>query len=262
MHHVHTLRTRLAAAVLVAAASFGFAAPVHAEPAAPAEITLTLVRHAESAGNASGLVDTKTPGPDLTELGRTQARQVAALLADRGFDGVYASRMVRTQQTATPLARTLHKRIVVLPGVHEILAGDYEGSKEADAQTGYMVAPMKWLRGDLTARIPGAESGTEFKQRVDSSIDTVVKQGKKNPVIFSHGGTIMIWAMLTATNGRDYAAKIQTDYLRNVGRVVLKGNPTTGWKIVEWDGKPTLPTVPDCVSTGSGTFDPTTFAPC
>ena len=40
-------------------------------PAAAAELMrVTFVRHGESAGNASGLIDTSTPGPVLTQLGR------------------------------------------------------------------------------------------------------------------------------------------------------------------------------------------------
>ncbi|GAC79447.1 Broad specificity phosphatase PhoE [Gordonia malaquae] len=264
MTHKKSLRARLGAVVAAAATAACVATAV--VPAAPAEaepeLTITFVRHAESAGNASGLVDTKTPGPALTELGRTQARQVAVLLEDRKFDGVFASRMIRTQQTAAPLARKLFKHPVVLPGIHEILAGDYEGTPERDAPTGYMLAPQQWLRGDLAARIPGAESGTEFKARFTDSIAAVVKARKTNAVVFSHGATIMFGTILASTNGREYMARLGTDYMKNVGRVVLKGNPTDGWRITEWVGNPTLPNVPDCISTGSMMIDPSTLAPC
>ncbi|MYR06931.1 histidine phosphatase family protein [Gordonia sp. SID5947] len=236
------------------------AAPVQAAPTAR-EMTLTFVRHGESEGNASGKIDTTTPGPDLTDLGRKQARQVAELLSDQRFDGVYASRMVRTQQTARPTALRHRLPIVVKPGFHEILAGDYEGQPESDARDTYFAAPSKWLRGDLAARIPGAENGYEFKKRVDDSLASVVAAGKKNPVIFAHGGMIMVWSMMTASNGADYAQKLQTDPLRNVGRVVMKGNPTKGWRIVEWIGNPQLPDVADC-GAGALPLDLGSLAPC
>ena len=54
-------------------------------------ITLTFVRHAQSAGNASGLIDSSTPGPPLTELGRTQAVASAQRLAPNHYDGIFAS---------------------------------------------------------------------------------------------------------------------------------------------------------------------------
>ncbi len=90
-------------------------------------ITLTFVRHAQSAGNASGLIDSSTPGPSLTDLGRTQAVSSAQRLAPNHYDGIFASTMIRTQQTAQPMADTLHEPVTVLPGLHEVEAGIYEG---------------------------------------------------------------------------------------------------------------------------------------
>lgn len=101
--------------------------PPHAGAAPDDQITLTFIRHAQSAGNVSGFVDTSTPGPGLTDLGWDQAHQVAADFADGGFDGVFASTMVRTQQTAEFLADELHEPVDVLPGLREIEAGTYEG---------------------------------------------------------------------------------------------------------------------------------------
>src|SRR5262245_15492989 len=83
-------------------------------------MTVTFVRHGESEGNASGLIDTKVPGPPLTgtsadaagpDTGWSQSKAVVAVLGegnDAGdYDGVYASTMQRTQQTATPFAAFL-----------------------------------------------------------------------------------------------------------------------------------------------------------
>ncbi|EGD56125.1 histidine phosphatase family protein [Gordonia neofelifaecis] len=252
-----------AAAVAVAGlTSAGFGGAAQAAPTAP-ELTITLVRHAESEGNASGLIDTKTPGPDLTELGRTQAQQNAILLAGNRYDGVFASRMVRTQQTARPLAQKLFRPVVVEPGFHEILAGDYEGQPEATAQMNYFQAPTQWMRGNLDARIPGAEDGHEFKKRFNDSLAAVVRTGVQNPVIFSHGGTIMTWSIMTATNAAEYAGKLAAgEHLRNVGRVVLKGNPTTGWRIVEWVAKPALPELPAGPDCGLGSVGTGSLAAC
>ena len=257
------IRSGALAAVLVAIAmTLGLVvAPAQAEPRADS-MTITLVRHGESEGNASGLIDTSIPGPDLTALGRTQSRQVAELLADRRFDSVYASRMVRSQQTARPTAQRHHSRVVVKPGFHEILAGDYEGVPEADALGTYFAAPLRWLRGDLAAHTPGAENGVEFKKRVDDSLRSVASAGKTRPVIFSHGGTIMIWSVMSASNAAEYAGRLQTDPLHNVGRVVLTGSPATGWRIVEWVGDPELPQVDDECGTGSLSIEFGSLAPC
>src|SRR5277367_3584430 len=123
---------RFAAVVIIAVLAAG-CAPARA--AGPHTITLTLVRHAQSAGNASGLIDTSTPGPELTAKGWCQATLAAGQLSPNHYDGIYASSLIRTQQTATPTAQALGEPISVLPGLREIEAGQYEGQPESNAQT-------------------------------------------------------------------------------------------------------------------------------
>ncbi|AVH24088.1 histidine phosphatase family protein [Nocardia cyriacigeorgica] len=220
------------AAVAVMAAGAGSAA------AAPqtGEMFLTFVRHGESAGNNSGLIDTSVPGPELTEKGRAQAAAVSQLLADCKFDGVYASTMVRTQQTAEPTSQLCGHSTVVEEGLHEIEAGIYEGTPEKDAREGYLAAPIQWLQGNLDARIPGSINGHEFKKRMDNSLQDIKDRGSKRAVIFSHGGAIMFWTLMSVSNPD--MSKLQTDPLHNTGRVVVKGTPAKGWKLVSWDGHP------------------------
>lgn len=101
MREPHDLRRPSCVAATVVAAivlMLGSALPAWAAEA----MTLTFVRHGESAANAAGVIDTSVPGPDLTDLGREQAVAVADKLAGNKYDGVYASSMVRTQETADP----------------------------------------------------------------------------------------------------------------------------------------------------------------
>ncbi|MEV0248429.1 histidine phosphatase family protein [Nocardia sp. NPDC050712] len=202
------------------------------------EMVVTLVRHAESLGNTSGLIDTKVPGPDLTARGRTQADNLAVQLADKKFDCAFASNMVRTEQTAAPTVAKRNLSLDIQPGFREIEAGEYEGTPEAQAMSGYLKAPIKWLSGDLSARIPGSIDGNEFDGRVDQALVDVQRRNCSNPVVFSHAATIMFWSMMNADNADP--SKLSADPLRNGGRVVLKGSPQKGWTIVEWVGHPDL----------------------
>lgn len=126
-------------ATLVVTLAAGGATPARAAGQHP--ITLTLVRHAQSAANASGVIDTSTPGPELSPRGWCQATLVAPQLAQNHYDGVYASSMIRTQETATPTSQALTESVTVLPGLREIEAGDYEGTPEADIAQTYFAAP-------------------------------------------------------------------------------------------------------------------------
>jgi broad specificity phosphatase PhoE len=200
------------------------------------DITLTLVRHAQSAGNASGLIDSSTPGPALTELGRRQAESVTEALRGKGqtYDAVFASTMIRTQQTAQPMAAALHAPVVVLPGLREIEAGDYEGRPEADAAGTYFRAPLQWLSGDRTARIPGSIDGNEFDARYDEAVETIYQDtaGDSDPdaIAYSHGAAIMMWVAMNV-RGVDTAA-FAAGPLQNTGYFVIRGNPVDGWDLV------------------------------
>ena len=118
-----------------------------ARAAGPRTITLTLVRHAQSAANASGLIDTSVPGPDITPKGWCQATVAATQLAPNHYDGIYASTLIRTQETATPTSQALGEPVTVLPGLREIEAGQYEGAPEAEIRQTYFVAPAQMDAG-------------------------------------------------------------------------------------------------------------------
>ncbi|WKG03415.1 histidine phosphatase family protein [Mycolicibacterium sp. HK-90] len=197
-------------------------------------ITLTFVRHAQSAGNASGLIDSSTPGPELTDLGRSQAVTSAQRLSPNRYDGIFASTMIRTQQTAQPMADALGEPVTVLPGLHEVEAGIYEGQPEASAVQTYFAAPEQWLRGDRNARIPGSIDGNEFDSRFDGAVQQIYDSGDDNPVAYSHGAAIMLWVQMNVANPNPQL--LMAHPLNNTGYVVIKGNPTDGWTLTDWDG--------------------------
>jgi broad specificity phosphatase PhoE len=224
---------RFVAAILVAVLAAGCGS---ARAAGPHNITLTLVRHGQSAGNASGLIDTSTPGPELTPKGWCQAAVVAPQLAANHYDGIYASTMIRTQETAQATAQALAEPVDVLPGLREIEAGQYEGTPEANIPQTYFAAPQRWLQGDRSARIPGSVDGNEFNARFDEAVQHIYDSGNQNPVAFSHSGAIMFWVLMNVHNPDPSLLKSKP--LPNVGHVVLTGNPSDGWTLTEWDADP------------------------
>ena len=243
-----TAMLRLAGIGLTAAALLVGAAV----PASAAEsMRVTFVRHGESAGNASGLIDTKTPGPVLTPLGQQQAQDVVDLLGDNNYDGVYASTMVRTQLTAAPMSQYLGLPIQVLSGVREIEAGVFEGTPEAEASRGYGLYPIGWALPGVIPQIPvdrfnkgtfmpgTNENGFTFDARVDGALQTIYDNGDRNAVVFSHGGTIMFWTMMNVNNltVTQKLQLLQTAQLGNTDYVVIEGNNEDGWTLVDWNGQ-------------------------
>ena len=100
----------------------------------------------------------------MTPKGEQQAKDVAAVLSQTPHDGIYASSMIRTQQTAQPLADELGMQIVVLPGLREIEAGVFEGQPERDSASNSPAA----------GRLPRSPAPIRARARVISHVDSSV----------------------------------------------------------------------------------------
>lgn len=198
------------------------------------DITLTLIRHAESESNAADIASTVVPGPPLTPTGQQQAETLANDLAGEGHDGVYASELLRSQQTAEPTAKALGQQVTILPGLNEISAGWFEGVPVSDTSGTFLVGPMNWLRGDRRFGIPGSVNGDQFNNAFTEAVRKIYDSGQDKPVAFSSSLAIMMWTLMNARNGNPNL--ISDHPLPNIGQVVLRGNPITGWTLLDWDG--------------------------
>ena len=198
-------------------------------PPAPRTVTLTFIRHAETDANAAGIAATTVPGPPLTAAGEEQATTLAIKLKGEDYDGIYASQMVRTQQTAAPMAKALDEEVTVLPGLNEISAGWFEGVSMKETSSTLLLGPEGWLKGDRRYGIPGSVNGNQFNQAFSAAVQKIYDSGDNKPVAFSSGLAIMMWTLLNARNGRN--SLLNDRPLPNTAQVVIKGNPFTGWTL-------------------------------
>ena len=197
---------------------------------------LLLIRHGQTPANVRGELDTGRPGPGLTALGRTQAAAIPAALAGQKIDALFASTLVRTQQTGAPLARARGLRVTTLAGVHEIEAGDREKASDDDSYRVYLETCMAWGLGQRDRIMPGATDGHRFFERFDSSIAQVSASGASVAAVVSHSAAMRVWIAGTARNIEPaFAARQELD---NTSMVVLDGSPADGWELVTWHGEP------------------------
>ena len=201
---------------------------------------LILVRHGQTASNLGGLLDTDEPGADLTDLGRSQAEALPQALADQRVTALYASTLVRTQQTAAPLAAVLSMEVQVRPGVREVSAGSMEMLGDAASVTTYLETVLAWSDGDLDLRMPGGESGHEVYGRFDAVVEEAARavDGGGAAVVVSHGAVIRSWTAARAVNVT--TMHVARNALSNTGVVVLDGSPADGWTAVTWEGRPVV----------------------
>ncbi|AWB88492.1 histidine phosphatase family protein [Salinibacterium hongtaonis] len=197
---------------------------------------LMLIRHGQTPSNVHGVLDTARPGPGLTELGHEQAARIPESLADTPVDALFASTLVRTQLTANPLAAERGLDVAVLPGLHEIEAGELEGRSDRDSVVTYLKTTFAWGIGDLDARMPGGPDGHDFFGRFDSDIESILQTDARTAALVSHGGAIRVWVARNATNvGPKFAAENALD---NTGIVVMEGSFAEGWVLTRWQDRP------------------------
>jgi broad specificity phosphatase PhoE len=195
-------------------------------------ITLTFIRNAQSQANADGVIDTSDPGPSLTTDGKSQAQQLSHQHND--FDSVYSSTMAEAQQTAAAVAGELGKQVEIVSGLQSLGAGRYNGKPESMSSSTYMLAPSDWLNGDTQDSVPDGISGQEFNSRFSAAVRKIYDSGHSKPVAFSQGTAIMIWTLMNVKNPK--TTLLSSHPLPNTGRVVISGNPSDGWTLVDWDG--------------------------
>ena len=150
-------------------------------------------------------------------------------LAEHLIEAVYASNLVRTQQTAAPLAEALGLSVEVLPGLREISAGDDELATDA---TRYIGTLMRWYAGEVHARIPGGETALEFMERFDEAVDHVVGRTRDTAVVVSHGAALRVWASVRV---RGFSDALGAAHLDNTGVIVIDGT-ADDWNLVSLDG--------------------------
>lgn len=194
------------------------------------------MRHGQTHANVSGELDTAHPGVELTDLGRAQAVAASKALAEEHLDAIYVSSRVRTHQTAAPTAEDRALTPTELEGLEEIQAGDFEMRSDHDAVAGYIGSVATWLEGDLTHRMPGAETGEEFLSRFDAAVRRIVGAGHAAALVVSHGAALRTWISSRMDPHPD--APPATQPLHNTALVVLEGDFDAGWRMVSWQGHP------------------------
>lgn len=202
---------------------------------------LVLVRHGRTTANAARILDSLPPGAPLDELGQEQAQRVGERLADRPVRAVHASRALRAQQTAAPVAAAHGLSVGIVDGVQEVFVGDLEGRSDPEAFAAFDEVYAAWWSGDLAARLPGGESALDLRDRYLPAVEGLVDGGGDGEVVLvSHGAAIRLAA--AALLGET----AETFYVPNGGLVVLRRDPQ-GWALESWD---TAEPVPGDVTAG------------
>ncbi|MBL8930117.1 MAG: histidine phosphatase family protein [Kineosporiaceae bacterium] len=196
---------------------------------------LVLIRHGQSANNAlwqrTGSSVGRSPDPELTELGRIQARAVAEALQRKDFDvtptHLYTSLMTRAVQTAAPIAHALdlplvaHEEIFEFYGPVEMDPDSFERTPHPGAARQVLAAlsdrlmlpesatPAGWWSGPVETEQGCAERGRRVVEHLTAQF----------------GGTDAVVVLVTHGTFSQYLI-----------RALLGADTMTGWLTIENTG--------------------------
>ena len=167
----------------------------------PFMIDLWLVRHGETDWNRELRFQGHLDAP-LNALGMQQAQRLGLHLAGQGPRPLLVSDLLRTRQTAEPLAGQWQKPALSERLWREQAFGVIEGLTLAEVQERYPEVVDGWRRRDPDFAPQGGESRRQFHARVMQAVQALVQQcsqhGWHSPVVVSHGGVLdMIYRSAT-----------------------------------------------------------------
>lgn len=142
--------------------------------------TVILVRHAEKK------IEPANPDPDLSDVGQERAQTLAHLLKDAGVTSIYATQYKRTQETAEPLATSLHLQVNRIDAsntaelIHQITVNNRGGTVVVVGHNNTVPATIKALGGGEYPVIPETDYDNMF-------VVTIYRSGKAKTVQLKYG---------------------------------------------------------------------------
>ncbi|MBA3685335.1 MAG: histidine phosphatase family protein [Planctomycetes bacterium] len=152
---------------------------------------LWLVRHGESEGNSSGVLQGQAEYP-LSARGREQVVRLAARLVGQHFTALYSSDLGRAVATAKILGAAVGLPVVQDRRLREIDIGSWSGLTFDEIAVRHPEEWSGWMRRrDPAHRRGGGESYLDLEQRIAPAMtDLAQRHPGGRLLIVSHGGSM------------------------------------------------------------------------
>lgn len=126
---------------------------------------LYLVRHGETSLNR-GRIFQGHFDPELSGLGRKQAKRLALRLKDEEIGAFYSSDLLRAYQTASAIASKHRQGVIKLKELRGIDCGEWTGKSVEEIAAAYPELLVTWRFQPHRHRMPGGESVEGVQRRV------------------------------------------------------------------------------------------------
>lgn len=149
-----------------------------------------LIRHAQSTWNAVGRWQGHGD-PPLSEQGRAQAATCAERLHGEPADVLVCSDLLRTRETAAPIARALGLDPIPTDRLRELDVGSWTGMTREEIAQKEPEVLARFESGDPDIRPGGGESRAEIRQRVRSAVEDLAREHSGHRIVLVvHAGVI------------------------------------------------------------------------
>lgn len=152
------------------------------------------IRHGETDWNRQQRFQGQIDVP-LNDTGQAQAARLGERLADEPADVLVCSDLLRTRQTAAPLAAAWGLDPLHEPGVREQSFGVLEGLDVPTIQVRHPDLWADWLVHRADFALPGGESIRQFSARVLGAVQAMAQaHAGRTVAVVTHGGVLdMLW---------------------------------------------------------------------
>lgn len=153
------------------------------------------IRHGETDWNRRQCFQGQLDTP-LNGNGHAQAARMAARLADEKPDAFFCSDLLRTRETAAPLASTWAMQPTHHSGLREQAFGVFEGLDFPAIQASHAALWQRWIEHRADYGLPGGgESMQQFSERVLDAVSTLMADCRGSRVtVVTHGGVLdVLW---------------------------------------------------------------------
>ena len=158
-----------------------------------------LARHGRTAYNHERRFQGQLP-VELDDVGRQQARELAAQASEHDFAVLWSSPLRRARETADIVAASIGLEPREDARLMETDAGDWTDRTFADVQADEPAEFQRFVALDPTFAFPGGESFAAQRVRVEAALADV-RNGPLPALVVCHG--VVIRLALTRQNGSD-----------------------------------------------------------
>ncbi len=186
--------------------------------------TVVLLRHGQSLGNIYSVFLGHTD-LGLTDLGRRQAEKAAVYLDRYKFDAIYTSDLLRTTETAAPVALRQGLTPKEESDLREVYAGVWEKLGFEEIKRRFPETYAIWKNDIGHATPTGGESVLAMAERVYLAFDRIVKENEgKTVLIVTHATPVRLLTCRFLRRDPSFAGTVSWSPNASITAVTVDGD--------------------------------------